>query len=84
MPNVGDLCHILGRLDTCRIVGRETVPGDHDQPSELWIVETPDGTSEVLSAEITASWTVTEQHDGRYVPPPPRIGGVWIDGVEET
>lgn len=66
---VGDLCHLLGRTEACRIIGHEIGVGSlHDYPTDWWHVETPEGTLLVEPWQITETWPV-EDDLGKYEPP---------------
>lgn len=80
-PRVGDLCHLLGRTDACRIVGHEIAVGSNDAPIDWWHVETPEGSLLVESWQITDTW-LAEDDLGKYEPPACRFSTLDAESEE--
>lgn len=81
--HTGYLCHVLGRVDTCRIVGIETGESDeyHGAAVEVYNVETPDGLLTVTAGAIVRSWPASDESP-KYTPPPIRMGIISPDEAE--
>lgn len=73
---VGNLCHVSGRIDTCRITSIESVPaGSHDGLVDMLTIETQDGLLTVESRDIVRSWPAKDGCAG-YEPPASRCGSI--------
>lgn len=81
--HTGYLCHILGRIDTCRIVGIETGESDeyHGAAVTVYHIETGDGLLTVTSGATISSWPASDEAP-QYTPPPIRMGIISPDEAE--
>ena len=64
----GDLCNVLGYVETGKICSIYVGCDWHDQPCDIAIVEFSQGKHEVMRSEITRSWPPTAEFSGDYQP----------------